>query len=204
MGRAMNIQTIRCELVRQQAIIVHCSRPGRDGEIGAPKPLYPDDLRQTIGDLDAGGVRPVSCSVIWPGHQETFGDVGIIVAPRTLADIKLMHSSDAGYSEQLGGFGGPPSPKALAATFEQSSGHNEWVMVGADVTGLFVKNLTPSVARRMPPPDELSESERAMFGEPIVGCPTTVEAIATDFPSLPIFTFRSGSLVKLIERPKAS
>lgn len=204
MGCGMDIETIRCELVRQQAIIVHCSRPGRDGEIGAPKPLYPDDMRQTIRDLDAGDVRSVSCSVIWPGHQETFGDVGIIVAPRTLADIKLMHASDAGYSDQLGGFGSPPSPEALAATFEQSNGHNEWVLVGGDVTGIFVKNDTPSVARRMPPPDELSESERAMFGEPIVACPTTVEAIATEFPSLPIFTYRSGSLVKLIERSRAS
>lgn len=204
MGRAMDIETIRCELVRQQAIIVHCSRPGRDGEIGAPKPLYPEDLRLTIRDLNAGGVRSVSCSVIWPSHQETFGDVGIIVAPRTLADIKLMHYSDAGYSEQLGGFGGPPSPEALAATFEQSSGHNEWVMVGADVTGIFVKKGTPSVARRITPPDELSESERAMFGDPIVACPTTVEAISADFPTLPILTFRSGSLVKLLERSRAS
>lgn len=102
----MDIDTVKEELARHGAIIVHCSRPGRDGELGEPKPLYPDDLKQTIRDLAIGEARPVSCSVVWPKHQDTFGDVGIVVEPQNLSDIVEMHTGDAGYSKEIGGLGG--------------------------------------------------------------------------------------------------
>lgn len=194
----MDIDSVKGELVRHRAIIVHCSRPGRDGEFGEPKPLYPDDLKQTISDLAIGGVRPVSCSVVWPEHQDTFGDVGIIVEPRTLSDIIEMHTGDAGYSKELGGLGDPPSLKGLADTFAHSDGHNEWVLTAADTLGIFVIFKDPlEVARKIDLPDDLTEDERALYGEPIMACPISLQEIAADFPSLPIRGFVEGNLVTL-------
>jgi len=195
----VDIDNVKEELARHGGIIVHCSRPGRNGEFGEPKPLYPDDLKQTIRDLAIGGVRPVSCSVVWPKHQDTFGDVGIVVCPRTLSDIVEMHTGDAGYSEELGGLGNPPSLKGLADTFAHSEGHNEWVLTAADTLGLFViSEHSIEVARKIDLPDGLTEDERALYGEPIMACSISLEEIAADFPSLPIFGFVAGELVKLV------
>lgn len=194
----MDVDTVKEELVCHGAIIVHCSRPGRSGELGEPRPLYPDDLKQTIRDLAIGGVRTISCSVVWPKHQDTFGDVGIIVEPRTLSDILLMHTGDAGYSPELGGLGNPPSLQGLADTFAHSEGHNEWVLTTANTLGIFVLCKDPlEVARKVPPPVGLTEDERALFGELIAACSISIEEIAADFPTLPIFGFVEGELIKL-------
>lgn len=191
----MDIDTVKEELARHGAIIVHCSRPGRDGELGEPKPLYPDDLKQTIRDLAIGNARPVSCSVVWPQHQDTFGDVGIVVEPRNLSDIVEMHTGDAGYSKEMGGLGSPPSLKGLADTFAHSEGHNEWVLTAADTLGIFViSGDSLEVARKL----DLTEDERALYGEPIMACSISLGEIAADFPSLPIFGFVAGELVTLV------
>jgi hypothetical protein len=194
----MNIEDVNRELIRRNAIVVHCSRPGRDGEFLDPKPLYPLDLEATIRDLQAGSGRGVSCSVIWPEHQETFGAVGIIIEPGALSDIKLMHASDAGYSDQNGGLGAVPSLERLADTFDNSSGHNEWVLTGGRVLGVFISFTQPlAVARKTPLPAGLTEDERALFGEPVDAQPISISQIASDFPSLPIFAFLRGELVEL-------
>lgn len=191
----MRIEEVMAELGRRHAIIVHCSRPGRSGEMGSPPPLYPDDLRSTIWDLAQGGVRPVSCSVVWPAHQDTFGSVGVIVAPRTITDIKTMHPTDAGFSEAGGGFGDPPSPAAVADTFANSVGHNEWVITGGEVTGIFVDmDGSLEVAKRMPPPDDLPEELREDIGEVVVAHPILLAEVQEDFPDLPIYGYVNGAL----------
>lgn len=191
----MDIEELRAELSRREAIIVHCSRPGRDGETGPPKPIYPQDLKETIRDLSQGGFRPVSCSVVWPEHQATFGAVGIILEPRSLSEIQSMHPADAGYSVEFGGLGAAPSAEALRDTFEKSAGHNEWVLTGADVKGIFV-NLTErvEVARRIPLPDDLPEVLRGLFDEVIVAVPITLEELKSDFPDLSLLAYVEGAL----------
>lgn len=193
----MNVEDIIEELICRKAIIVHCSRPGRDGEL-TPKPLYPRDLEATIRDLETGGGRGISCSVIWPGHQDTFGAVGIVVEPRALSDILQMYGSDAGYSDEAGGLGEKPSAEKLVDTFDNSNGHNEWVLTGGKVVGIFISFTQPlEVARKTRLPAGLSEHERALIGEPIEAQPISISQIARDFPDLPIFAFVCGELMML-------
>lgn len=144
-------------------------------------------------DLAKGGVREISCSVIWPAHQETFGAVGIVVEPRTIADIHSMCVTDAGHSA-AGGAGAPPSAEAVADTFEKSHGHNEWVLTGAEVKGIFVNLGQPvEVARRMPM-EAFPEEIRHLAGDGINPAPITFAEIASDFPGLPFFSFFDGVL----------
>lgn len=199
----MTIDDVEGELIGRNALLVHCSRPGRDGEFGPDKkPLYPQDLRDTSRDLQVGAVRKVCCSVIWPEHQETFGAVGIILAPRHLSEIHSMHTSDGGFSEEGGGMGVPPSPSALQRTFEASEGHNEWVLTGAHTIGIFVNLTMPlEVARQLPPPDNLEGEARLLFGTPVFAMPISIPEIAADFKGLPLLSFVGGALVQFLIGP---
>lgn len=194
----MDIADVRTELSRRNAIIVHCSRPGRDGELGPAKPIYPQDLKDTIRDLTQGGVREISCSVVWPEHQTTFGAVGIVVEPRTLSEIKYIHPTDAGHSEEFGGLGSAPSKAALKDTFEKSHGHNEWVLTGADVIGIFV-NLTDQleVARRIPVPNDIPEILRGPSDEMIFAMPITIKELKSEFPDFAIMAYVDGTLAEI-------
>lgn len=196
----MRIEELKAELQRRNALIVHCSRPGRDGEIDKPpKPLYPDDLTCTIQDLKRGGGRGVSCSVIWPDHQQTFGAVGIILDPQCMNEIVSMHTSDAGYQDCIGGFGEPPSIDAVGKTFAASDGYNEWVITGANVRGIFINQSMPiEVARVAPIPDEIPDEQRYLFGESaVVACPITLQQVAADFDDLTLFTYEDGTLITI-------
>ena len=60
---------------------------------GITRPLFPDDLK-CANQICTSGRGDLSCSVIWPGHQETFGAVGIILTPRTTASITSVSPTD--------------------------------------------------------------------------------------------------------------
>lgn len=192
----MTFLELKAELAARNALIVHCSRPGKGGEL-KPTPLYPADLRATIGDLDANK-REACCSVIWPGHEETYGDIGIVISPRSLASIESIHAGDGGSSwdEASGrriGLGKPFSAEGVQQTFFQSVGHNEWVIRDADVVGLYV-NLaagTMQIARELPAPAGLPAhlAEPAIFPDDI-----SFNELREDFPLLPIYVFEAGTL----------
>lgn len=93
MDNRMDIDQLISNLKSKEALIVHCSRSGRGNEL-KPNPLYPNDLKDTMRDLSTGGVRPVSCSVVWPAHQHTFGEIGIIVKPRHDKEIVRLNTGD--------------------------------------------------------------------------------------------------------------
>jgi hypothetical protein len=54
------------ELAKREALIVHCSRPGK-GDEGIDGLLFPEDLQKAI-DLCANRSTELCCSVVWPGH----------------------------------------------------------------------------------------------------------------------------------------
>ncbi len=64
-------------LIERQALIVHCSRPGKNadeqryGNLSGDDLLFPGDLRNAIDAV--AGTGELSCSVIWPGHLKTYG-----------------------------------------------------------------------------------------------------------------------------------
>jgi hypothetical protein len=196
----MTLPELLAELDSRQALIVHCSRPGRGGEISqTPPPIYPDDLRATITDL-AKGAREISCSVVWPEHQRTFGTVGIVVRPHSTEAILRVGTSDAGNIDGLGGAASPFSSQAVAETFDSPSDYNEWVVLSGTVLGIFV-NLSGQleVARLIAPPiDEIDEGRRWLAPtssvEPVG---ISLSEIQADFPDLPIYTFVRGCLVTI-------
>ncbi len=197
----MKVKELNDALSSHRAVVVHCSRPSRSGETTeARNPLYPRDLIETIRDLETGNVREVSCSVVWLDHLETFGAVGIVLEPQEIGDIARMLPTDAGTLPGVGGFGVPPSKQALAETFHSSDGHNEWVLVGARVRGIFVNpTMDLMIARVVDIRSSLGVSEEEAIslgieGETVEPCYITLSQIRMDFPNLPILTYVDGEL----------
>ena len=87
----MNDAELLAELSMRKALIVHCSRPGKADE-GADALLFPDGLRNAIEVCGKQGKAP-SCSVIWPGHMETFGAVGIVSQLQSDRRYARMHDA---------------------------------------------------------------------------------------------------------------
>ena len=92
----MTDQDLLAELVSRKALIVHCSRPGK-GDEGANALLFPDDMMKAVNLCDTGK-KEICCSVVWPGHVQTFGDVGIILKPRSTMAITMISTTDGGTS----------------------------------------------------------------------------------------------------------
>ncbi|RYG88307.1 MAG: hypothetical protein EON59_04885 [Alphaproteobacteria bacterium] len=195
----MTLPELLLILKSNDAFIVHCCRSNRGGEIN-PKPLYPNDLKATIGDLAAGGGRSVSCSVVWPAHQHTFGEIGIIVKPRDVGEVVRVSTGDAGTLENGEGFGEPLSHASVGRTFTQSTDHNEWVLTGGDVVGIFLNFETGLyVAQMREAPPGMSLEEAKVLGIPPAPYPVkvTVANVAADFPGLPLFGFVAGVLTQI-------
>ncbi|MEY8095823.1 hypothetical protein AB9F29_00150 [Falsihalocynthiibacter sp. S25ZX9] len=115
------------ELIVRKALIVHCSRPGK-GDEGISGLLFPDDLRNAI-EKCADENAELCCSVIWPGHLETFGDIGIILK----AALDGFHNDDQYYrwgtfldptTDRRVGDGASFSRNAVEETFEQATDYN--------------------------------------------------------------------------------
>lgn len=75
----MNYEDLIAKLRQQRALIVHCSRPGQ-GDKAPDTPLFPEDLSYAM-KICAEQNKELCCSVVWPRHIETFGDVGIVLKP---------------------------------------------------------------------------------------------------------------------------
>jgi hypothetical protein len=186
-------------LKSQDAFIVHCARSNRGGEMKS-NPIYPNDLRDTKRDLDIGSGRSVSCSVVWPAHQDTFGEIGIIVRPRVVGEIVRLSTGDAGTLEGGDGGGEPLSHASVGRTFTNSTSHNEWVLTGGEVVGIFLNfDMGLYVARMLDIPPGISVEDAKALGVTPALYPVkiAVPEIAGDFPDLPLFGFVDGLLMEI-------
>jgi hypothetical protein len=188
------------ELQHHKALIVHCSRTGKGDEtIGGL--FYPDDLKHAIRICSTG--TELCCSVIWPGHVETFGPIGIILKPRSTASVTSICFEDAGShvdptTGKRAGLGVPFSSQAVLDTFANATGYNEWNVGHADTIGVFMHPSDPWYVAR---PIKLSDvpgfdpamGDGAMVGAVSVALPEIMAA----FPSLPLYSFSGGEIVKV-------
>lgn len=189
------------ELAKRNALIVHCSRPGK-GDEGIDGLLFPQDLQNAI-DICANQSTELCCSVVWPGHTETFGAIGIILKPRSTASVTLICTTDGGTSinPQTGrrdGAGTKFSAQAVLDTFANPAGYNEWNVQDAETIGIFVHpSDPPEVAQRVPM-------------NAIPGCPSDMEAdevvvpvrinasqIKQHFNGLPLYTLSNTGIMRL-------
>jgi len=199
----MTYQKLLAELVSRKALIVHFSRPGK-GDEGKNAVLFPQDMINAI-DLCDTGKTELCCSVIWPGHVETFGDIGIVLKPRTTEAITMICTTDGGTSVDPAtgrrvGAGVPFSDQAVEDTFANPTSYNEWNIDDADTIALFVcrRNARPEVAA-LQDITKLDGYDPIMGTEPFVGNRLVpLSEVITAFPSLPIFAIEGGQVVDCI------
>lgn len=199
----MTIEQLLDELKCRNALIVHCSRPGKGDERSDAK-FFPDDLKYAAELCDRKRTE-ICCSVIWPGHVETFGDIGIILKPRSTEAITLVCSEDCGsYVNPLtgrrDGSGVPFSRDSVLDTFNNSKGYNEWCIDDADLIGIFVKSRRSElvVAVRIDPNSgDLNDSAFINTGIEIITKYVEFCEIVQAFPCLPILTIEGSAIVNL-------
>lgn len=196
----MTYQELFAELVARKALIVHCSRTGKADEADGVL-LFPHDLIKAI-DLCRNHKTELCCSVIWPGHVETFGDVGIVLKPRLTESVTMICVTDGGthvdpVTGKRVGMGEPFSEKAVADTFANATNYNEWNVEDAEIIGVFVKSRTslPEVAALI----DITQLEGY---DSVMGIGTVIgtryvkfSEIASAFHTLPIFTIEGGEIV---------
>lgn len=190
------------ELINRKALIVHCSRPGK-GDEGINELLFPADLTNAI-HICANQSKELCCSVIWPGHVETFGDVGIILKPRSTASITLISNTDGGTrvdpaTGKRVGIGEQFSPRAVMDTFANAADYNEWNVQDADTVGIFMK-LPPPVPQVAKIVDitQIEGYDPTMGTDPMVlPVNITLAEIRAAFPKLPVFTIEGGDIVEI-------
>jgi hypothetical protein len=200
----MTYEDLIAELVERRALIVHCSTVAKEG---SDSPLFPEDMRTAVAVLDAGQVQ-LSCSVVWPGHQHSYGAVGIVVRPRSIASITSLKPYDAGSirdssTGSLRGDGVGFSGQAVAETFEGSVGYNEWTVGDADCVGIFVNRLEPLTVAAQVEWRDVPGSDPSMWDrDPVMGeVGITYDEIARLFPDLPILGFADGDIRDAGGRP---
>ena len=187
------------DIVNRNALIVHCSRPGKGDTEG--KNLFPEDMKIAI-DILSNTERELSCSVIWPGHNKTFGDVGIIIKPKNIESVVRVNSSDAGtyYDINTGkrnGLGKPLNKESMLDTFVNSTDYNEWVIKNSDTIGIYVKDLhSPlEVACKYNLPQN-DENELYFCANEFIGTmPITIEIIKQIFNGYPIYTLDNNKII---------
>ncbi|KXV60225.1 hypothetical protein AD947_02615 [Acetobacter tropicalis] len=204
----MTLNELFEELSQREALIVHCSTQAKStgtplpGSVARAPLYYPNDMITAKGIFETGSER-LCCSIIWPKHSDTWGDIGLVVKPHNVGSILDVCSHDAGSPSDatLGqGYGKPFTKDAVMETFEKSSGeHNEWGIKGAEVIGIFVKysDQLPIVATQTKLsdrtdydptiPDQIINDFRCV----------AIGEITSSFPGLPILTFKDGKIVEI-------
>lgn len=194
-------------LIARKALIVHCSRPGKanEGTDGRPALLFPHDLKQAT-DICANEGKDLSCSVVWPTHMETFGAVGIILRPRSIASVTSISPVDAGSSPdptsgRRRGAGAPFSAEAVHATFENATDYNEWTVTDADTVGIFINLRFPggvAIAKSINLEDVPGYEPGMPMDGPVIGpAPISPQEIMDAFPILPIYYYCGDQLARL-------
>ena len=192
------IDTLR----QHQALIVHCSRPGK-GDVKAADPVFPNDLRQAMNGA-ACSTGGLSCSVIWPAHTRTFGSVGIILRPRSEQSVSAISFGDAGsYLDPVTGkrlshssVAQPLSAQAVEATFENAADYNEWIVDDADTVGIFINLQHPPL---------LVPKRISVGGFPASPLPQeiSIQEVVSEFAPLPVFAFIGFNIIQFGAEPYA-
>ena len=194
----MTLDDILDALRNHDALLIHCSRPGRGQE--PDEMVYPDDLRKAIKILDEGQ-GALCCSVVWPQHTAAFGTVGIVIRPRSAASILGVVTGDGGttYDAETRvrslGRTVPLTLQNLSLTFTPTDEHNEWLVENADCVGIyFINGEYAQVSERVgaPGPDGRYETQLRNL---------TMADVKRDFPGLPIFCITGGGVVGFIGNP---
>ena len=198
----MTYDDLIAELMRRKALIVHCSRPGQ-GDKAPDTPLFPKDMF-TAMKICAEQNKELCCSVIWPEHIDTFGDVGIVLKPRSTASVTRICTTDGGthIDPNTGyrvGSGAPFGPQAVADTFANATNYNEWNVQDAETIGVFVKSRNqPLEIATLIDPTQLHGYNPMLGTDKFVGSRyVTIPEIVAYFPRLPIYTFEAGEIVDL-------
>jgi hypothetical protein len=199
----MNYDELMVELVTRKALIVHCSRPGK-ADLGSKGLLFPCDLHNA-NDICANQGKELCCSVIWPGHVETFGDIGIILKPRSTASVTSICTTDGGTWFDPGagkrlGAGDPFSRQTVIDTFLKATTYNEWNVRNVDTIGIFVASEanTLQVAKAVDPTQIPGYDPSLDLGRQVVPCDVTLPEIAAAFPNLPIYTIKGADIVQIL------
>ncbi|WP_448658465.1 hypothetical protein ACPVPU_13440 [Sphingomonas sp. CJ99] len=197
----MNDEELIELLNQRRALIVHCSRPGK-GDVGEDGLLFPEDL-QTAIRICANESRELSCSLVWPAHVKTFGAIGIILRPRSVASITSVSPHDSGTSfdgtGKRAGSGVPFSRDTVEQTFANSQDYNEWTVTDADTIGIFVNLYEPlQVAREIPFADVPGyDPSMGDLGTTIGPVRITLKEVIDAFAPLPVYGFLGTEIVKI-------
>lgn len=205
----MTYDELMGRLIERQALIVHCSRPGKNadeqryGGLSGDDLLFPADLRNAIEA--AGGTGELSCSVIWPEHLRTYGAVGIVLRPRSTDAIRSISPIDAGSrwdeaTRRRIGSGVEFSAQAVDQTFANTTSYNEWVVADAECIGIFMHPNEPmEVAARVSMTavegfdPSVMDATASVVGTVRIG----MDRLWSDFPGLPILTYRNGGIWRI-------
>ena len=167
--------------------------------------LFPDDLKNAMKICELGQ-GDLSCSLIWPAHIKTFGAIGIILEPRSLASITSISPTDSGTSVCSDGMrkgGGVPfSAEAVVDTFANSTDHNEWTIKDAKTVGIFVNHHEPLEVAQLVSAKDIPGYDPTMdhlIDDPEIICSVTISIveIKADFPNLPIYRYQDAEIIQI-------
>lgn len=193
------------ELAEREALIVHCSRPGK-GDEGIGGLMFPCDLKNAI-DICANKSTELCCSVIWPGHVETFGGVGIVMKPRSTASVTSICTTDSGSrvnpaTGKRTSAGSPFCRQAVMDTFTRATSYNEWNVENADTIGIFLHPSEPWEVGRRVPITKVPGYDPAMANlfpneEVVSSVLLNLQSVTSHFPNLPIYSLTTSGIIRL-------
>lgn len=187
----MTDEELCASLEARQALIVHFSHhAAMRGTL-----VFPDDLSQVLVDNKNW---PLSCSVVTPEHKmDPVGSVGVILRPRSPANILSVYHADAGAYEvnaENQAKGSPLSQASFDASLDkvEPGGYNEWRVRGAEPVGLFVHNPDHIEVRR-------SGTYEGPYGQETAIAPVTIciTVVKEALPDWPIFTMTPNGPLEL-------
>lgn len=143
--------------------------------------------------------------MIWPAHVETFGDVGIVLRPRSVASIISISPIDAGshYDPATGKReerGVPFSGSAVRNTFATATVYNEWTVTNADTIGIFINPCGPlQVAKVVDATKMPGYDPSIMSAELVAAADISIEEIVAALPGLPVYSYCGRELIKIVD-----
>lgn len=125
------------------------------------------------------------------------GDVGVLLEIDDPKQIVSVCSDDSGSSQTEDGsdqsLGSEPSLSALNDSLDVVCGrYNEWRVIGAKVSGIYVENTNSMHAKR-----KVTFEVSGVLYEDIAAESVNLESVKNNFPNLSVFTFQNGCLVEI-------
>jgi hypothetical protein len=187
----MNDDELMKVLEERKAVVVHFSHHSnmRDGGV------FPGDMHEAIANKDKW---PLSCSVLWPGHQmKPCGSVGVIFKPNAASVLSVSNTDSGSSTDNYGNnqSGGEPlTEENFEKTFQVVGGYNEWRVRGAEVVGIFVHDISCIVVKKHLQVPGLPDGECL---HTIGGKCIPLSEVFDSFPNRPIYTMTPDGLKKL-------